>query len=31
MSTADEKIVLGSGKLYTAVFTAGAIPTDEVF
>ncbi len=29
MSTADEKIVLGSGKIYTAEFT-GEIPTDAV-
>lgn len=30
MSTADEKIVLGSGKLYTVEFTGGVIPTDAV-
>jgi len=28
MSTADEKIVLGSGKLYTAEFEGGVIPTN---
>lgn len=30
MSTAGEKIVLGSGKLYTTVFEAGIIPTNEI-
>jgi len=30
MSVEGEKIVLGSGKLYIDVFTAGAIPTDEL-
>jgi len=30
MSVVGEKIVLGSGKLYTKVFTTGAIPTDAL-
>ncbi|WP_300380076.1 hypothetical protein [Clostridium sp.] len=30
MSTAGEKIVLGSGKLYTMIFEAGVIPTDII-
>lgn len=30
MATAGEKIVLGSGKLYTEVFDKGVIPTDDI-
>lgn len=30
MPEAGDKIVLGSGKLYTAIFTKGAIPEDKV-